>query len=173
MNGQDVTTYDAFAAFMGSADAGTAAVVFDRQGYRYETQVTTPATLPANGYSGFLGVGPEVQRDRLNPLAAVGEAGSSFGSTVKDSVTAIGNRFSPSGITSYVDTVTSASSNDESTDIIVRPSRRSTRSRPMRPMPSPRRAPAVTTTVSCRSSASSAWVRRPPTAAPSPSCGCW
>ncbi len=90
-------------------------MVFDRQGFRYETQVTTPATLPANGYNGFLGVGPKVQRDRLNPLAAVGEAGTSFGSTVKDSVTAIGNRFSPSGITSYVDTVKSASSNDQST----------------------------------------------------------
>jgi RIP metalloprotease RseP len=114
VNGRDMTTYEAFAGFMGSADAGMSTVVFDRQGYRYETQVTTPATLPAEGYSGFLGVGPKVQRDRLNPIAAVGEAGTSFGSTVKDSVTAIGNRFSPSGIGAYVDTVTSASSNDQS-----------------------------------------------------------
>ena len=116
VNGQDVTTYAAFAAFMGSADSGTAAIVFDRQGFRYETQVTTPATLPADGYSGFLGVGPKVPRERLNPLAAVGEAGTSFGSTIKDSVVAIGDRFSPSGIGAYFDTVKSASSDNQATD---------------------------------------------------------
>jgi RIP metalloprotease RseP len=110
VNGTDVTTYDAFAVQMSSADTGTATVVFDRQGFRYETEVGTPATLPAGAYTGFLGVGPEVVRERLGPVAAVGEAGTSFGSVVKDSVTAIGGRFSPSGISDYVDTVTNATS---------------------------------------------------------------
>jgi RIP metalloprotease RseP len=114
VNGEDTTTYDAFSSLLASSDAGSADIVFDRQGYRYETQVSTPVQLPAGAFSGFLGVGPHVQRERLNPLAAVGEAGTSFGSTIKDSVTAIGDRFSPSGIGAYIDTVTSASKSDDS-----------------------------------------------------------
>lgn len=115
VDGRDVTTYDALAAQLAAADAGTATVVFDRQGYRYETDVTTPAQLPAVGYAGFLGVGPDVPLERLDPLAAVGEAATSFGSVVKESVLGIGKLFSPSGIGDYFDTVTSASSSDEAT----------------------------------------------------------
>lgn len=108
VNGQDVTTYEALAAQLASADTGTAAVVFDRQSYRYETEISVPVQLPADGSAGFLGVGPQEPLERLNPVAAIGEAGKSFGSVVTGSVTAIGQRFSPSGITDYVDTVTSA-----------------------------------------------------------------
>jgi hypothetical protein len=49
----------------------------------------------------------------LGPVEAIGEAGTSFGEVVRDSVVAIGDRFSPSGIGEYVDTVTSATSNDD------------------------------------------------------------
>jgi membrane-associated protease RseP (regulator of RpoE activity) len=113
VNGQDVSTYDVLAAQLASADTGTATVVFDRQGFRYETEVTTPVQLPSDGYAGFLGVGPEVPRDRLDPAAAVGEATTSFGSVVKESVLGIGKMFSPSGISDYFDNVKSASTNDE------------------------------------------------------------
>jgi membrane-associated protease RseP (regulator of RpoE activity) len=113
VDGQDVTSYEEFAALVSSGDTASVAVVFDRDGFRYETEVATPVQLPPAEYSGFLGVGPHVPRERLNPIAAVGEAGSSFGQVVKDSVVAIGDRFSPSGIGEYVDTVTSASQNDD------------------------------------------------------------
>ena len=173
VNGQDVTTYAAFAAFMGSADAGTATVVFDRQGYRYETQVTTPATLPAE----------RVQR--LSRRRARGPARSAeparrggrgrqqlrldrqgFRHGDRRPVLAVGHHL----LRRHGDERVEQRRVDGRHR---RPWRRSTRSRPMRPMPSPRRAPAATTTVSSRSSASSASVRRPPTAAPSPSSGCW
>jgi RIP metalloprotease RseP len=122
VNGDDVGTYENFVTQVNEGDATRATVVFDRSGYRYEAEVATPAELPPAGYSGFLGVGPEVARERLGPVEAVGEAGSSFGEVVRDSVVAIGDRFSPSGIGEYVDTVTSAtSSNDAGASAGIRP----------------------------------------------------
>lgn len=112
VNGRDVESYDEFVAALGAADAGRATVVFERNGFAYETEVATPAELPASGYDGFLGVGPQVARERLNPIEAVGEAGTSFGTVVTESVAALGRVFSPSGISAYVDTVTSATSED-------------------------------------------------------------
>jgi RIP metalloprotease RseP len=112
MNGQAVTSYDAFASALASADTGQVTVEFDRGGFRYETEIPAPVSLPAEAPSGFLGLAPDVPSERMNPLAAVGEAGATFGSLIKDSVVAIGDRFSPSGIGEYVDTVSSASSDD-------------------------------------------------------------
>jgi len=112
VNGQEVDTYDAFVTQVNAGDATRATVVFDRGGYRYETDVATPVELPAEGYLGFLGVGPEISRERLSPIAAIGESGSTFGEVVVESVTAIGDRFSPTGIGEYVETVTNATSED-------------------------------------------------------------
>jgi membrane-associated protease RseP (regulator of RpoE activity) len=74
-------------------------------------------SLPAEAPAGFLGVAPQEGRERLGPVQAIGEAGTTFASTVKESVLGIGKLFSPSGIGDYFDTVTSASSDDDtSTD---------------------------------------------------------
>jgi RIP metalloprotease RseP len=112
VNGQPVASYDALAATLASSDPGQVTVEFDRGGYRYATELDTPVSLPAEAPAGFLGLAPDVANQRLNPLAAVGEAGATFGSLVKDSVVAIGDRFSPSGIGEYVDTVSNASSDE-------------------------------------------------------------
>lgn len=116
VNGQEVDSYEDFVALIAAGDANTATVVLDRGGFRYEAEVAPTASteLPPAGYTGFLGLGPHVPRERLNPVAAVSEAGTNFGSVVKESIVAIGDRFSPSGIGEYVDTVTSASSSNES-----------------------------------------------------------
>ena len=112
VNGRDVDSYAAFAAGLAASDAGPVTVVFQRQGFPYETEVNAPAALPVAAYDGFLGVGPAVDRERMSPVAAVGEAGSSFGSVVTESVGALGKVFSPSGIGAYVNNVTSATSEE-------------------------------------------------------------
>jgi RIP metalloprotease RseP len=123
MNGQPVTSYDQFASALAAADTGQATVQFDRGGYRYETEISTPISLPAEQPSGFLGVAPVEGRERLGPLDAVGEAGTTFGTTVKESVLGIRDLFSPSGLGDYVETVTSATSNDDgsATEPAIRP----------------------------------------------------
>ena len=170
VNGQDVSTYDVLAAQLASADTGTATVVFDRQGFRYETEVATPAQLPADGYAGFLGVGPEVQRDRLDPVAAVGEATTSFGPWSQESVgrrSAIASRRRASATTSTRSPAPRATT-----------TRRPRRRRAIRPL----EADAPTRRLGRREPGRepshldprrrSASAPRPPTAAPSRSSGC-
>ena len=76
IGGQPTTTYAAAQLALSSAPAGTIPVEFVRGDNRYRAEVKTPVSLPDDGARGFLGIKPIIPRQRLGPLAAVVEAGT-------------------------------------------------------------------------------------------------
>jgi membrane-associated protease RseP (regulator of RpoE activity) len=63
--------------------------------------VATPATLPASGSNGFLGIAATPKFERLGPLQAVNTTAHTFGSIVTGSLSSLGHFFSPSNLSSY------------------------------------------------------------------------
>lgn len=81
---------------------------FQRGLYIYENTVNRPLVVPANGASGFFGVGSpqsELPVVRYSVPGAVVEAGKMMGGAVAASGQALGRLFSPSGISNYANTV--------------------------------------------------------------------
>jgi len=105
VGGVPVADYEAFAAALASAPAGTVDVQFQRDGQLLHTsadgQIATPVTLPDDGARGFIGVSSISDTVRQGPIEAVGSAGSQFGDMVTTSLGGIGRFFSPSGLSQY------------------------------------------------------------------------
>lgn len=125
VNGNPVADYESLARQLASLPAGTARVQFEHSGYAYETEVTVPVTLPAQGSQGFLGVGPTVPRERQGPIPALGYAASTFGDVTVASVQGMGKFFSPAGLGKYAklvfSTPPSGSTNDNAEVTPIQP----------------------------------------------------
>jgi membrane-associated protease RseP (regulator of RpoE activity) len=85
-------------------------LVVDRDG----TERTITATLAKRNPStdekvGYLGVSPTFDRVRSGIVSGVGDSVRAMGTAAKESVTGIGRVFSPSGVSRYVDTLTTTS----------------------------------------------------------------
>jgi membrane-associated protease RseP (regulator of RpoE activity) len=87
-----------------------------RDGEVVDLRVELAQENPAGERVGFLGVGPTYDRVRLDPLRGSVEAVERTGTTIWQSVSALGAFFSPNGIASYIDTLAStADGGDEAT----------------------------------------------------------
>jgi membrane-associated protease RseP (regulator of RpoE activity) len=81
-------------------------ITVDRDGEPVRLRATLAEENPSTGEAvGFLGVGPLYDLDTLNPLEGAVEAVQRTGSTIWQSVSALGSFFSPSGISGYLDTI--------------------------------------------------------------------
>ena len=81
-------------------------------------EVTVPDELPADAVVGFAGLSrASGAPERLSPLEAVGEGASQFGATTVEVAKGFATIFSPSGISSYIETVFSTP--PTSTDDVV------------------------------------------------------
>ena len=125
VNGDPVTDYQALARQLAALPPGTARIQFEHGGFAYETDVAVPVTLAEQGSQGFLGVGPEVPRERQGPLPALGYAATTFGDVTVASVQGMGKFFSPAGLGKYAklvfSTPPSGSDSDESDVSPVQP----------------------------------------------------
>lgn len=99
VDGQPVTTLADLSHHLATA-SGPVKVTLERGDGTYETTVQAPVVLPADAATGFLGVGRNtgVTMTREGLLAAVGDAGSTFGSMITGSVGGLVHLFSPSGL---------------------------------------------------------------------------
>ena len=80
-----------------------------RDGQPVQLQATLADEHPSTGEQvGFLGIGPTYDLVKLNPLLGAVEAVERTGTTMWQSVTALGSFFSPSGISGYFDTISSS-----------------------------------------------------------------
>ena len=80
-----------------------------RDGRELTLDVTLASRHPVSGDEvGFLGVGPRYDLVTLGPVEGAVEAVQRTGSTIWQSVTALGDFFSPSGIAGYLDTISSS-----------------------------------------------------------------
>lgn len=100
VDGRPVDTYENFAAALAGSE-GTVEIEFERGVYSYKAPVKVPVDLPADGYDGFLGIGPHVPRVRESPLSAIGKSGRVFGEVFVGSIEGIGRFFSPSGLSRF------------------------------------------------------------------------
>lgn len=81
-------------------------ILVDRDGERIELNATLGDRNPATGERvGFLGVGPDSEQVRSNPIDAAATAVSTTGSTIWQSARGIVSIFSFAGISDYVDTL--------------------------------------------------------------------
>ncbi len=84
-----------------------------RGGERLTVDVTLARRNVSTGERvGFLGIGPRYDLVPLNPLEGAVEAVQRTGSTIWQSVSALGSFFSPSGIGGYIDTLTGSAGGD-------------------------------------------------------------
>ena len=108
--GRAVSGWDELSDAIRSRPRESVEVVVERDGER-RTFTTTLATTRRDGQTvGYLGVAPEFRDVRFGPWTAVTE----MGSVAKQSVVGLGHLFSPSGVSDYVDNLTSAQEGDGS-----------------------------------------------------------
>jgi membrane-associated protease RseP (regulator of RpoE activity) len=85
-------------------------ITYERDGQVvYSHAVITEHTAPSRKGQGMLGVLPEAETERLNPLEAVPVTGREFGAVVAKSVEGMGKLFSPSGLGNFFDQVSDGS----------------------------------------------------------------
>jgi RIP metalloprotease RseP len=112
VGGQEVGTYqDVRTALEASAGQAVEVVLTRPQGtalYEYRTEVVPPAELPERADQGFLGVSPTQQYERTAPVAALGEAVTTFGETTVESVRGLGSFLLPTGIGRHLERLTTA-----------------------------------------------------------------
>jgi membrane-associated protease RseP (regulator of RpoE activity) len=105
VDGRPVGSYAEFTQAMADAD-GSVAVLFERSGERFRTQVEGPVELPADGARGLLGITQQVPSETEGVVGAAGEATSTFGDVVVASVQGLGRFFSPEGLSNYAELFT-------------------------------------------------------------------
>lgn len=102
VDGRPVRSYQEFVEYTRSRAGQELRLVLDRDGERVEVRAT-PVLSPVDGEPvGRLGVtltlGTVLERDRANPLAAVGRGAGEVGRMAVGSIRAMGEIFSPSGL---------------------------------------------------------------------------
>ncbi len=112
VGGRRVASWDDVPALIRGSAGRPLEFVVDRDG----TQVTltaTPTELSRNGETrGFVGIGPKASIERMNPVAAAGEAVGDIWALSTGSVKALGAFFAPSSIREYAGQLTNANNDD-------------------------------------------------------------
>ncbi|HEX2851047.1 MAG TPA: M50 family metallopeptidase [Acidimicrobiales bacterium] len=129
VDGHQVSSWDELPPYIRKKPGQAIQLVVERNGQRVPLSVTPvdlsqvkvegmPATATPTG---FVGIGPKIEFDKVNPLVAFGRAGRQFvggdypnGTQVApglvDNAAALGHIFSPKGVSGYFHTLTSPSS---------------------------------------------------------------
>jgi RIP metalloprotease RseP len=100
VDGEPVTSYDAFVATMADAE-GPVSVSFVRDGEEFAARIDAPVALPSGGARGQLGLRPHGLSETVALPQAAGDAATSFGDIVVQSVQGIGRLVSPDGLRNY------------------------------------------------------------------------
>jgi RIP metalloprotease RseP len=115
IDGQKFATFTRASDYWKARSGQTLAFVLDRNGESVTKQVAIVETTNPCRTGGFLGVAPDWNDvpKRDNPIEAVGNSFTSFGSTVGQSVQGFGKIFSPSGVKKYGKSLTSDCQSNE------------------------------------------------------------
>ena len=105
INGTGLTALSELGAITDAASTGRLDIVAERDGARRDTVVDLGAKVSALEPTGFLGIGPEYARQRLNPIAAVGRAVTTLGSQGAQTVFGVGKAFNPVNIYHFANRV--------------------------------------------------------------------
>jgi membrane-associated protease RseP (regulator of RpoE activity) len=109
-DGKAVTGWDQVSEDIRDHPGEQVEVVVERDGSRRTFEVDLAAERPDGSKAGYLGVGPTSKNIRHGMWTGVEE----MGSVAKQSIVGLGHLFSPSGVSDYVDNVTSARHGDGS-----------------------------------------------------------
>ncbi|MDQ3385969.1 MAG: RIP metalloprotease [Actinomycetota bacterium] len=113
VDGDDVEGFPALSERLRAQPGQIVSIDVIRDGARMTLDATLADVHPITGEEvGFLGVGPRYEMVKLNPLRGAVEAVERTGTTMWQSVTALGAFFSPSGISGYLETISSSASGD-------------------------------------------------------------
>ena len=117
VDGDDVEGFPALSERLRAQPGETVSIDVIRDGARMTLDATLADVHPITGEEvGFLGVGPRYEMVQLDPLRGAVEAVERTGTTMWQSITSLGAFFSPSGISGYLDTISSSASGDEAGD---------------------------------------------------------
>jgi membrane-associated protease RseP (regulator of RpoE activity) len=109
-DGRPVTGWDELSEDIREHPGEQVELVVERDGSRRTFEVDVAAERPDGSKTGYLGVGPTSKNIRHGVWTGVEE----MGSVAKQSILGLGHLFSPSGVSDYVDNVTSARHGDGS-----------------------------------------------------------
>jgi membrane-associated protease RseP (regulator of RpoE activity) len=109
IDGKHYASFDAMSAAVRKLPGQQAQVVVERGGTERTITATLGTRNPTTGkHVGYLGVSPRFDLVREGPVAGVVDAVKTMGTTAKESIVGLGRVFSPSGISRYVDTLTTS-----------------------------------------------------------------
>jgi membrane-associated protease RseP (regulator of RpoE activity) len=111
-NGDEIEEFVDLRNFIQDHPGEAVTFTVERDGETFDTQTTIGAVTDGERSMGFLGLGQDEPRQRLGVLEGAGEAVTSVGGLMGDSVQAIGTFFTPSGISSFAEGVFNPGSDD-------------------------------------------------------------
>ncbi len=123
VDGRRFASFDDLSQELRRSPGERVALELERDGQVRTVAVTLADTNPAGEDVGFLGIGPEFDRVREGLASGVAESFRATGETMWLSVKGLGSFFSPSGLSGYVDTLTSTTSGERDADIEENPDR--------------------------------------------------
>jgi len=107
IDGRDASNFEDLHDLVYAQPGKTVAMVVNRHGQ----QLDLTATIGTEAGHGLLGVSSEsLPRERVNPVTAAGRSVTEFGAGVKESFSALGKFFSPSGLSSFASDVVNGGS---------------------------------------------------------------
>ena len=107
INGVALASLEQLRSITSASDDGMLRIVATRDGRPITASVDLGAKVSATTPTGFLGIGHDLPRERLNPIDAAGRSVTSFGQQIKMSVLGIGQLFSPANLTHFASSVIS------------------------------------------------------------------
>jgi membrane-associated protease RseP (regulator of RpoE activity) len=123
VNGERFASFDDLSQELRRHPGDEVTLAVERDGRTRTFDVKLADTNPQGENVGFLGIGPEFDRVREGPASGVVESVQMTGETMWLSLKGLGSFFSPSGLSGYVDTLTSTTTGDEDADVESDPDR--------------------------------------------------
>lgn len=112
IDGESVRSWEDMAGVVQPRRGETVQIVFERNGIEDQVSATI-GTNPNDETKGQLGVAPDFPYSRVNPVAAVPEAGQEFGSLIWASAKGMVQMFTPSGLGSFAEQVAEGGQDQE------------------------------------------------------------
>ena len=113
VDGEAIVAFPDMSEYLRARPGESVVIDVVRDGERVSLDAALADEHPITGEAvGFLGVGPRYDLVKLNPISGAVEAVQRTGSTMWQSVAALGTFFSPSGISGYFATITSSAGGD-------------------------------------------------------------
>jgi membrane-associated protease RseP (regulator of RpoE activity) len=123
VDGQRFASFDDLSGELRSSPGEEVTLQVERDGAVRTVDVRLADTNPEGENVGFLGIGPEFERVREGPVSGVVESVKTTGETMWASIRGLGSFFSPSGLSGYVDTLTSTTDGDSGATVEEDPDR--------------------------------------------------